>query len=374
MKFEYTFANEDSYTEQSLLPKQSEHVLAIAGSGSRVIPLFAKMPEKLTCIDSSQQQLALTELRIEALRSLEYVEFCKLLGYQYAQPDERKQLFGKLSLTTQTEKSLSEFFRRTGWQSLLFSGVWELKLANSARLFRLSYPDLSKKLINCDSLESQKLLYLSLRRKLKLMAFFLTLSVTLTVLLKKLMLRRTHLSWSSPGHFYRFFTRSISHAFENFLIKNNFYYSALLTGSYKSNHAPTAEIDGKYINVCKKAAKACRITYIKSDIIEHCEIAHNKYNFISLSNVPDYLKKSDSPDFMKSLEKSLTENGILVYRRSITSQSNSALRRLISVSEEFAPVIRRDSTPFYDIYIYRKTGPKDVKNKLLNQPLIPEYA
>ncbi|MDO6476236.1 DUF3419 family protein [Alteromonas sp. 1_MG-2023] len=374
MKFEYTFANEDSYTEQSLLPKQSEHVLAIAGSGSRVIPLFAKMPEKLTCIDSSQQQLALTEFRIEALRALEYVEFCKLLGYQYAQPDERKKLFEKLSLTTQTEKSLGEFFRRTGWQSLLFSGAWELKLANSARLFRLSYPDLSKKLINCDSLESQKLLYLSLRRKLKLMAFFLTLSVTLTVLLKKLMLRRTHLSWSSPGHFYRFFTRSISHAFENFLIKNNFYYSALLTGSYKSNQAPTAEIDGKYFSLCKKAAKACRITYINSDIIEHCEKAHNKYNFISLSNVPDYLKESDSHNFMNTLEKSLTENGILVYRRSITSQSHSALRRLISVSEEFAPVIRRDTTPFYNIYIYRKTGPKDFKNELLHQPLIPEYA
>ncbi|NBW81737.1 DUF3419 family protein, partial [bacterium] len=66
----YSLANEDTALELGILPEQRRHVLSVAGSGARVLPLFAKSPQRLTCVDLSQEQLFLTELRIESARVL----------------------------------------------------------------------------------------------------------------------------------------------------------------------------------------------------------------------------------------------------------------------------------------------------------------
>lgn len=52
MQFEYTYANEDSFTEQKLMKPKARHVLAIAGSGVRILSLFSKKPKKLTGSDT----------------------------------------------------------------------------------------------------------------------------------------------------------------------------------------------------------------------------------------------------------------------------------------------------------------------------------
>ena len=95
----YTLGNEDSSLEYNLLPKDTKHVLAIAGSGSRILPLLAKHPKKLTCIDTSSLQLYLTELRIETLRSLEYDKFLAFWGYptHSLAPEERKKVLTELA-------------------------------------------------------------------------------------------------------------------------------------------------------------------------------------------------------------------------------------------------------------------------------------
>src|SRR4051812_41277723 len=92
----YTLANEDSAFEASILPTDQKVVFAIAGSGSRVLPLLSKNPKKLVCVDLSKEQLYLTELRIESLRSLSHNEFLQFWGYPSQRQGDRKSLFGKI--------------------------------------------------------------------------------------------------------------------------------------------------------------------------------------------------------------------------------------------------------------------------------------
>ena len=61
-KLNYTMSNEDTQFEYDLLDYNQGHVLCIAGSGSRVIPLLAKKPKRLSISDYSIEQLALTSL------------------------------------------------------------------------------------------------------------------------------------------------------------------------------------------------------------------------------------------------------------------------------------------------------------------------
>src|SRR5690348_8215276 len=77
----YTLGNEDTALEYDLLPPTVSHLYAVAGSGSRVLPLMAKKPKKVTCVDTSRNQLYLTELRIVSLKTLTYAEFLGFWGY-----------------------------------------------------------------------------------------------------------------------------------------------------------------------------------------------------------------------------------------------------------------------------------------------------
>ena len=80
-KLNYTLANEDTATELAILPRGLKHVVAVAGSGGRVLPLFAQNPQHVSCVDLSLEQLMLTELRIAAAQVLQHSEFLSFFGY-----------------------------------------------------------------------------------------------------------------------------------------------------------------------------------------------------------------------------------------------------------------------------------------------------
>ena len=94
----YTLTNEDSLVEAELLPDNTERVIAIAGSGSRIVPLLTKSPKELVCVDLSVEQLYLTELRVESVRHLSRDEFIQFFGYPSASDSaqNREALFKKL--------------------------------------------------------------------------------------------------------------------------------------------------------------------------------------------------------------------------------------------------------------------------------------
>lgn len=89
----YTLANEDTGFEYSFLKPDSEHIVSVAGSGSRVFPFLAKNPKKVSCIDLSLNQLRLTELRVESTRLLSFAEFQAFWGYHTCSTIRRQQLF-----------------------------------------------------------------------------------------------------------------------------------------------------------------------------------------------------------------------------------------------------------------------------------------
>src|SRR6185312_13405629 len=99
-RLNYTLANEDTSLELGLLPEGVPHLMSVAGSGGRVLPLLAKFPKKVTCVDLSLEQLYLTELRFESLRALDHAEFLAFWGYppSASEPHERRKLFQRIQL------------------------------------------------------------------------------------------------------------------------------------------------------------------------------------------------------------------------------------------------------------------------------------
>jgi S-adenosylmethionine:diacylglycerol 3-amino-3-carboxypropyl transferase len=243
--FNYTFANEDNFTEMNILKERQNIVLAIAGSGSRVIPLFAKKPKNMTCVDISSSQLHLTEMRIQAIRQLTHQEYCVLLGYIRSESKLRKAIFEKLDLSPETKKSLWEYFESLGWNSLLFAGEWEKDLSKTTALFQLLIPDLRQKINSCDNLDQQLNLYYEIKPKIKIIKAILFASSLSYSIRNVFSSNNNHLKMSGIIHMISAFDAHMYKVFSRFLIKESFYYSILFTGQYFSYQAPTPEIDEK---------------------------------------------------------------------------------------------------------------------------------
>lgn len=350
--FTYTFANEDSLTELGILREQQNNVLVIAGSGARVIPLFAKMPKHMTCIDMSQNQLYLTELRIESLRQLNYDEYRILLGYLNAKPDLRKLTFEKVKFSEPAKQFMTRYFESIDWGSLLFSGKWEIDLAKTSKIFKTILPNLGQQLNDCETLDQQQLLYVDIKSKLNIIRLLLFISLLVLSAKNRLKFQRTHISFKGMMSLIFEFNRTLKRVFATFLIKNSFYYSILFTEQYFSHLAPTAEVDKKLFEHYKKGALQCNVRYVHKDVLDYCETSSSKYDFLSLSNVPDYLKSSAKINFLRHLKGAVQKQGILTYRRSVTDNFDEKSPSVNEVTDEYQHIISRDMTPYYRVFVY----------------------
>src|SRR5437879_2093460 len=117
----YTMGDEDAGPEMHLLSHGKKHVMAVADCGSRIIPLLAKSPEKLTCVDINSQQLAVCQLRLALLKQCELSTFKAFLGYDEGMaPPERKHVFMDLDITPDSKQLLQEMFENIDWGVMLY--------------------------------------------------------------------------------------------------------------------------------------------------------------------------------------------------------------------------------------------------------------
>ncbi|MCW5238054.1 DUF3419 family protein [Verminephrobacter eiseniae] len=126
----YTMGDEDANPEMQLLREESRHVMVVADCGSRVIPLLARRPQRLTCVDISPPQLAVCELRVALLKDCTREEFMGFLGYDGSMNTSTRQtLFQRLSLSTRSRNLLTSMFDEIGWGSMLYLGVTSRMIA-----------------------------------------------------------------------------------------------------------------------------------------------------------------------------------------------------------------------------------------------------
>lgn len=155
----YSSINEDSNSEiRALQLSEKDNVMCITGSGSRVLNLLTQRPAMIYAIDFNPCQNYLLELKIAAIRHLDYEDFISFIGI--VSSTNRLNIFNhiKNSLSTSAryfwEKNLNLILN-----GVLYQGRWEKYFKNLARIINLARPELLLRLFNCKSVEEQKYLW-----------------------------------------------------------------------------------------------------------------------------------------------------------------------------------------------------------------------
>jgi S-adenosylmethionine-diacylglycerol 3-amino-3-carboxypropyl transferase len=298
-KLNYSLANEDTRVEFELLPERCKRVLAVCGSGARAVPLLARNPEHIDVVDISPDQLRLGELRITAVRTLEYEEFLHLMGYPCAYgPSARWDLFSKLKLSEETKQFW--IARRSSWEptGFLALGSWERHFVRLGDILRLVCRIDATPIFDAQSLEEQLAAY---RKRWKPARFrlFLKLAFGRVAFNRFLYRERSKRNEANPTPLplWKMIEQNMARLFTTTEVRKNFFLQLMFLGGIRYPEGVPLEASEPIFKQAKQSMT--RVEYRCAKLQDH--LRRQSYSFCSLSDTLSYLEEPDAREILSGI-------------------------------------------------------------------------
>jgi S-adenosylmethionine-diacylglycerol 3-amino-3-carboxypropyl transferase len=315
----YTLGNEDTGLEVSMIKSlKPKNIFAIAGCGSRALPLLIEGAEKLWCVDVAREQLLLTQLRLKTIESLSYEDFLLFWGFPpYAAYDyskRRREIFDSLTL----DKDVRDFFLRVfahhRWDSLLLLGKWEKTFSILSKGLRLLLGKEFDKLFSFDRLDEQISYYETSfpMKRWKAVIFGLGNKSVFNALLYKGDFIQKNVPEGHFDYYFEAFQRLITLG----LARKSFFMHLCFHGKITHPDGNTIEADREVFEACKAAReRGSEVRFIQNDLKgAMAELKDAKLDFLSLSDVPSYFSGDAEKNFLQWLRPTLAPGAVVVIR------------------------------------------------------------
>jgi S-adenosylmethionine-diacylglycerol 3-amino-3-carboxypropyl transferase len=345
----YTLGDEDSTVELESLGPGIDHVVAVAGSGGRVVPLLARRPGVLTCVDVSDVQLGLTELRIAALRELEREEYAGLLGYEPMPASTRRAIARKLPLSSRARATVEPWLGSgAGDRPLVYEGRFERMLRTLSRVNGWFTRKRGRGLFEQPDLPSQAR-YVDSEfptRAWKLVLMLLGNSAALNSLLY----RGEFPKQNRPGSAYAIYTAIFDRLFRAIPARKSFFLQMIFFGELRFPEGYPVECSPDVYARAQEGARSGRIEFVRGDVIE--TVARGpEVGFVSLSDVPSFLPPARERRFLHDMLPGLAPKARVASRGHLRVIEPDA-EGFRSVTDDFRKVISAESTQLWDIRLY----------------------
>ncbi len=351
----YTLANEDTALELALLSEGVSHVFSVAGSGARCLPLLAKKPKLLTCVDVSREQLFLTELRVESVRALTHDEYLSFWGYppRAASPEERREIFSRVRLSSEAADFLKQLFESREWESILYEGKWERTFIKLAAINRGLTGTQGLGLFSALS-DHEHQRYLKEEFPWKRWAAVMGL-VGNAGFFNALLYKGHFPVKNIPQSFYRFYEESFNKLFQQGPARLNWFLQLLFFGKVIFANGNPVECQRDVFNGIKQGLSTAEVRYVQGDLVEKAATADRPIDFISLSDVPSYFKGETEKTFLTRIGSNLSSGALAVLRNYLHVPEGMLTDGFEKTTDQHADLTRAEKVGVYLIDVYRKT-------------------
>ncbi|MFW5884772.1 MAG: DUF3419 family protein [Patescibacteria group bacterium] len=350
----YTIGNEDASLEMEILPRKTQHVFVIAGSGSRVIPLIAKAPKVITCVDSSFDQLSLAELRISSLKTFKYDHFLSFWGYpgKDISSEERKKMFFELKISNDCKKRMESLFKANNWETLLYLGKWEQTFKKISNIVRAIVGERGVGLFNCKTMKEQReyLEKVFPWRAWSLVVFLLGNSVVFNALLYKGNFPKKNIKESM----YSFYSRRFGQLFRQDIARKNFFLQLLFFGELKYSDGLPIECNPEVYSRAQKNLQKLCIKFEQGDFIKKALETEIPIDFLSLSDLPSYLNPPKESEFIQVLNNNIAPKGMVVNRYYLRTPERLDIRGFENVTSRHKGKIAKEKIQMFSFDVFQK--------------------
>lgn len=347
----YTLGDEDASVEMSMLAERSEHVFAIADCGSRIVPLLAKAPKKLTCIDINPAQLAITRLRIALLRCVDRDVYCQFLGYTEGMTAHRRRcLFDALDLETHSRRVLEEMLGRVGWGPLVYEGKFERMLITLSRIVKMVLGRSCEMLFEQKDVFSQAIYFRQgfpqLRWKLILALFGNSRA------LNSLLYRGEFPEKNLPESYLQIYTSIFERLLTQFWARSNFFLQMIFLGRIYFEEGLPVECSRDIYSLAQAHLRECEIHFTEGDVLASFGTTGGKIDYLSLSDVPSFLPDEIAQHCLLLARPHMRTGGLAVIRGHVRLV-HPLLDGFRNESHRFTNIFSQESTALWHIQAFQ---------------------
>jgi S-adenosylmethionine-diacylglycerol 3-amino-3-carboxypropyl transferase len=348
----YTLGDEDSIVEYELLPEKVDHVVAIAGSGGRILPLIAKQPKQITCIDLLDEQLYITELRNQAMKKLDLNKFRAFLGYPpYSiTPQERKRIFDNIEISDNARRYLYRLFSKNKWTEIIYIGKFEKTMLALSKINVLLTGKGGRGIFKCDNLIDQQTYYKTKFPQSKWNTVLFLLETT--GLLKMSFCKGNQLKKNTNKFHYTHFKNTYHAIFNNIWVNSSFLAHLWFWGKVTNIEGNPIEADERIYDLAKSYLGGCTINYLKDDIVKFIAGSPAKsIDFVSFSDVPSFIEEREN-DYLQLIKPALSNQSTVVVRGGVKIiQPDTA--GFINLKNDYEDLLAKETTQLWEIDIYK---------------------
>lgn len=357
-------ANEDTSFEFGLCElTKPKHILAICGSGARFLPLASTRPLKITALDLATQQLALADLRYALMRDYPLDTYLRFFGYPpydtQQHKEERASLFAQLKLKESTRSYFQQLFEHLSWQGLLYEGRWEktfIGISEGARRFAgKRYHEIFQflKKGEQDSYFAAKLKSRSWCFIPAATLFFIGNATFFNAFLYKGSFVRKNI----PSSYFEFYASAFKRLFAQALTRENFFLQICFLGRLQYPEGNPLEVrPDVYAQAQKALQEGTAIELLAQDVITHASQTNERYDFVSMSNVPSYFAPPIEQEYLQKLKLCLQPGALVVVRCYLRVPEQVDTSGYEDVSALYQELAAAEKMQMYKILVYRYLG------------------
>lgn len=355
----YSLANEDTLIEYQLLPQNANRVFSIAGSGARCIPLIAKNPKVIDIIDMSEAQLYLVELRLQAIRTLNYEEYLYFIGYRGAIQDghtsdsNRFSLFERLDLSVKCKEYWLQ--RKNGWndRGFIFLGRWESHFQKLGSLFRDYLKCDFSPIFEAQTLKEQQNLYKKVWPTLRWKSF---MRIAASEYVFNKFLYKGHFSGQKDKRTekrtpYEFLIEEFERIFKSQLVRKNYFMQVLFLGKIAYEEGLPLEAQRAIFEEVKKSKT--QINYHVGNLLDL--LPTSPFDFVSLSDTISYLDAQQANQILHKMHPETAAKSKMVIRSFLKAPTAIDSSGWTQEHEREKEAHRLDGTGVYNFHIYTKS-------------------
>lgn len=348
----YTLGNEDTSVEIELVKLfKPQSIFSVCGSGGRALPLCGEAID-LTLSDLSKEQIHLAMLREATYKQLSHQDFLSFWGYFPFSDDNfcdgRRNVFLKLEISPEVRGYFQSIFEQIEFTSLLYLGKWERTFQVLAKINRALLGRDFDRILRFDDLNAQKKYYQQEfpHKRWNAVIFLLGNKALFNTLLYKGDFIEKNSSESHFDYYYNAFDRLFTHD----IAQKSFFLHLCFYG--KINSLAGVPVEASLETHQRIANSKTTTHYINEDIISHLKGSINRYDFLSLSDVPSYFLGDLEENFMQAIRPGLRPGAIIVNRYYLR-KAKCNLEGFVDITKDHKDLIASEKVQMYDICVYR---------------------
>lgn len=335
----YSNCHEDFLMLKKYLKPGAKRVLSIASGLDNSLAFLVNSDVKVVAFDNNPSQIFLCKLKLEGIKHLSYEDFLILLGINDGD---------RLKLYKQVYNYLDEYTKNYFDKHLFLIEMGLIHIGRFEYFFRLFrkkvFPLLSgekniRYFSNIATIEEQREYF---KKHIATRRF----NFVFKLFFSKKMMSKTGRDEKyfkySKGHLHTLLRDRVEQGFTTHLNKDNPYYNYVLKNTYEAKPLYLKEE-----NFYKIKENITNIEIVQADFKD---MLNEKYDFMNLSDLFEYMSEEDMPSYEENVFNALNHNGIVAFWNMMNVRNFKKHQRINNENE-----IIDDRAFFYrDFLVYEK--------------------